>query len=486
VTKAGAIVKFCIICLITLVGVIACFIKTPPIPYTNSQGFVGFFGAIESKMGIDLKGGILAVYTAEPNEDISGSGTNLSTQIDATVARLSRTLTSRGFVEATVTRQGANKIRVEVPGMHDASELMAAIGEPAILSIRDQDGREFMSGKYISGVAYYQNPNPPFDHGVRLSFNDAGGVIFRREVQDAYDNNRTIAIVTVDEDGNVMSELVNARVTSRDAGRDNTTIITGDFTRASAERLKTQIESGLYSVRLSEPEISQIPPTLGEGAIRGALIACALGLLFIFIFFIIRYGDLGLLAGLSLIAFVVLFMFALAVVEMVQLTLPGIAGIILAIGFAVDATIIVYERIRDEYRSGKRMAIAVEDGFKKSVPTILDANITTIIAAGVLYFLGTGPIKGFAMTLMLGVGISMLVSLFITRSYAKLYLYINPNNARRLRFGKIQRASLSGALPTEITHKDGEVQQVPVQTAAPAKPKTRSLNFKKKEGAKND
>jgi protein-export membrane protein SecD len=125
-------------------------------------------------------------------------------------------------------------------------------------------------------------------------------------------------------------------------------------------------------------------------------------------------------------------MFFLAVVDSVQLTLPGIAGIILSIGMAIDANIIIFERIKDEFKNGKRMSTAIKAGFDKSIKTILDANITTVIAGVVLYILGTGAIKGFAITLLLGVLISMFTSLVITRSFAKLYLYINNKNPKRV------------------------------------------------------
>jgi len=147
------------------------------------------------------------------------------------------------------------------------------------------------------------------------------------------------------------------------------------------------------------------------------------------------YGDLGLLSNLNMLVYSILFLFALALVEMVQLTLPGIAGIILALAMAVDANIIIFERVKDEYRSGKRLGVAVEDGFKKSFWTIFDANITTILGAGILFFLGTGPIQGFAVTLLLGVIISMFCSLVVTRGLVRHYMILNPNNAKRFRFG---------------------------------------------------
>ena len=177
--------------------------------------------------------------------------------------------------------------------------------------------------------------------------------------------------------------------------------------------------------------MSYIPATLGEGAIMAGLIALAIGLLLIFVLMIVVYRDLGLIANLSLIIYTVIFVFFLAIIDSIQLTLPGIAGIILSIGMAVDAYILIFEQIKEEYRSGKRFAAAVHSGFNKSVVTILDANVTTIIVSLVLYFLSSGSIRGFAITLALGVGISMFVGLVITRALAKLYLYINPDNAKR-------------------------------------------------------
>jgi len=189
------------------------------------------------------------------------------------------------------------------------------------------------------------------------------------------------------------------------------------------------------------------------------MIALIIGIVFIFAFMFFRYGDLGLLSNLSMVVYMVLFMGALALITAVQLTLPGIAGIILSLAMACDANIIIFENMRDEYRSGKRMSVAVHNGFNKSLWTIFDANITTLIGAVVLYFLGTGPIQGFAITLMLGIVISMFCSLVVTRSFAKLYLYINTSNARRVKLEK------TNPYIDEVTAKK------------PTTPRKRSLNF---------
>jgi len=420
--KKKAIIKFCVICFITALGVAAIFANFR-IPFTD-QYFRGFAGPIESKMGIDLKGGILAVF--EPHED--NKETPDEAAMRATVVRLQNALTNAGLTEATVQLQGTQKIRVEVPGLSDTDEVFDAIGDPATLDFRlsATDIRVEASG--IRRVSVYQNPET-YEWGVLVTFTTAGGRAFREMVQTAGQGGTTY----IYRNG-VEWRPVTIQDTS--AGSNNTTVITlgkQNATRADAEEFKLQIESGLFEVKLRLSESSIIPQTLGAGALLGSIIALIIGIIFIFGFMYLRYGDLGLLSNLSLIIYMVLFMFALAIINAVQLTLPGIAGIILSLAMAVDANIIIFEVMRDEYRSGKRLSVAVHAGFQKSLWTIFDANLTTIIGGIVLYFLGTGPIKGFAITLMLGVAISMFCSLVLTRSFAKLYLYINTNNAKRMR-----------------------------------------------------
>jgi len=238
-------------------------------------------------------------------------------------------------------------------------------------------------------------------------------------------------------------------------------LITGSYTKESADAFALQIESGLYTVELSIGEMSYIPATLGEGAIFAGLIALAIGLLLIFVLMVIVYRDFGWIANLSLIIYTIIFVFFLAIIDSIQLTLPGIAGIILSIGMAVDAYVLIFEQIKEEYRSGKRLGAAVHSGFNKSIVTIIDANVTTIIVSVILYILSSGSIRGFAITLALGVAISMFVGLVITRSLAKLYLYINPDNAKRMNI------------------KDSDVQQTEEQQVVV--PQKRKLNM---DGAK--
>jgi preprotein translocase subunit SecD len=276
----------------------------------------------------------------------------------------------------------------------------------------------------------YQNPQS-FEWGILLTFTNSGGSAFRDMIRNADE------FTFIYRNGEEFSRV---NVGDKTAGSNNTAVITlgtranGQMpSRQDAVEFQRQIESGLFAVSLDIAEMSIISQTLGAGALMGCIIALAIGLIFMLIFMYLRYGDLGLLSNLSLCVFMVLFLLALAITPAVQLTLPGIAGIVLAVSMAVDANIIIFERIRDEYQTGKRLSVAVKSGFDRSLWTIFDSNITTIIGAGVLWFLGTGPIMGFAITLMLGVVISMYCSLVVTRSLAKLYLVVNPTNARRMR-----------------------------------------------------
>lgn len=391
------------------------------IPFTD-QKYNGFLGAIESKMGIDLKGGVLAVFDAEGNPS--------QAQLDATVKRLENMLSERGHFDTTVVRQG-KQIRIEMPGKDDTQAIFDAIGSPAKLEMRiEGESESFLFGEHIRKVDYYQDQQS-YEHGVKLTFTAKGGELFRGAVNRATVGTTKIEILLNDK-----VEIAPV-IQSKDAGKDNTTVITGGYTKERAQEMKTQIESGLFEVTLKPAETSNIPATLGAGALTAGIIACAVGLIFIFLIMWLLYGDLGLLSNLSMLVFMILFLFCLAVIDAIQLTLPGIAGIILSIGMAVDANILIFERVKDEFRTGKRMAVAIESGFNKTVKTILDANITTVIAAVVLYVLGTGAIQGFAITLLLGVVISMVCSLFITRSFAKTYLYINNNNEKRIKLHKV-------------------------------------------------
>lgn len=461
--KTRAIIKYCVICIIVAVAVVLCFAEFT-IPFTNTK-YVGCYQAIKDKMGIDLNGGVSAVFNVEASENSN----DLEAEVDATINRVKNTLSDQGYLEATVIRQGTApnyKIRIEVPGMKDTQEIMDAIGTPANIEFIEPSSEQnptynkdkvFLVGEDISGVKVVSDPEDVSNYAIQLTFTAEGKVKFREKVKDA--GSQYMAIFSNEE-------LISApQISSENAntlGSDGKVLITGSYTKESAESFALQIESGLYTVGLNIGEMSYIPATLGEGAIMAGLIALAIGLLLIFVLMTIVYRDFGLIANLSLIIYTVIFVFFLAIIDSIQLTLPGIAGIILSIGMAVDAYILIFEQIKEEYRAGKRFGAAVHAGFNKSIVTIIDANVTTIIVSVILYILSSGTIRGFAITLALGVAISMFVGLVITRGLAKLYLYINPDNANRANI-KISR------------------EEQAVIEAKPAVPQKRKLNM---DGAK--
>ena len=460
--KTRAIIKYCVICVIVAIAVALCFVEFT-FPFTNVK-YEGCYQAIKKKMGIDLNGGVLAVYTVSPSENSK----DLDAEVDATINRIKNTLSKQGYLESTVTRQGSNpdyKIRIEVPGMSNTEDIMDAIGTPANIEFLEPTmdstkaqtydaTKVFLTGEDLSGVSVVDDrENPPY-YAIQLTFTDSGKTKFREKVTNAggyylsiFSNKTFVSAPTISSDN------------AKTLGSDGKVLVTGKYDKESAEAFALQIESGMYTVGLDISQMSYIPATLGEGAIKAGLIALAIGLLIIFVLMMVIYRDFGLIANLSLIIYTVIFVFFLAIIDSIQLTLPGIAGIILSIGMAVDAYILIFEQIKEEYRSGKRFAAATHAGFNKSIVTILDANVTTIIVSLILYLLSSGSIKGFAITLALGVGISMFVGLLITRALAKLYLYLNPDNAARANI-KLK--------PTDIANSE---------ESKPAVPQKRKLNM---------
>lgn len=408
--KKRAIVKLVLTSVVIAIGLFFALIPFN-VPFTNYK-FLSFSGGI--KLGIDLKGGIYAVYDIADDE---GDRTNLDSRLDGTVSRLYTMITEKGYMESTVSREGETRIRVEVPDLKNPTELFELIGEPAELEFRI-DGETVITGNHVT-EAYesYTNEN---GYVVQLIFDSEGTQIFS-EVTSAHQGD-TMDIVINDE--------VYSSPTIEAAISNGKPIITGNFTYESASTLASQILSGAFDVKLQLKESSIVSPTLGKDALLTSLIAGIIGIIGIIIFMIVLYRVMGVMSSISLILFVILYLFFLWALPWVQLTLPGIAGIILSIGMAVDANIIIFENIKDEYKSGKSINASVISGHKKAMSAVLDSNITTIISAIILIIIGTGSIKGFGITWLIGVVLSMFCSVLITRGLLKNYLKINKDNAK--------------------------------------------------------
>lgn len=411
-TKKRATKSIVFIVLLLIVGILLAFCRFE-IPFTN-QTYNGFINSI--KMGLDVSGGVTAVYDAKlADED---SGVDLDTAIQSTINRLESILADRGYTEATVTTQQGNRIRVEVPDVEDPQEVFDLIGNPAKLSFKteeDPNAESKITAADIKSIKYdFQNN----EHGVAIDFNSEGSLKFSELTEELVSSGGSVYVYIGDELYTTLS--VKEHITG------GSTFISGGMdTRAEAEEFALRIMSGTFSAELSLYESSIVSATLGMDAISTGLIAAIVGLLLIFIFMAVMYRTFGLMADIALMFYVILVLFFLQAIPLVQLTLPGIAGIILSLGMAVDANVIIFERIKDEYRHGKRIPASVKGGFKRSTTAILDSNITTLMVCIVLYILGTGAIKGFAITLFIGIVVSMFTAIFVTRWLINICLAFN-------------------------------------------------------------
>lgn len=391
----------------------------------NISTYNGFAKSI--KLGIDLKGGVLAVYNVKSLDEDNES--NFNTQVEATIARISDLLTDEGYSEASVVKQGnglnATQIRVEVPDVDDPEEILILIGEPASLEIKKENSTEaeaILTGKHIKSVEAGMQEG---QYGVSVTFNEEGAYLFKN--------------LTTEMEGQQIYLFIGGELYSNPTVQgvisNGTTFISGSMnTLEEAEEYATKLMSGTFDVELSLYSNEYVSATLGNDALKWAIIGGVIGLLLIFAIMIIVYRDFGIIANFSLIIYSILMLFFLQAIPFVQLTLPGIAGIILSLGMAVDANIIIFERMKDEYKLGKKIPTCVEGGFKKGLVTILDSNITTLIACLVLYIFGTGTIQSFAITLAIGILLSMFTALVLTKIFCRWYLRINSKNPKKLNF----------------------------------------------------
>lgn len=416
--KPTAIKRFIFLIVFMIIGFALTF-GTFSIPFTNYT-YNGFANSI--KLGLDIKGGVLLVGEASPLEG-ENSG-DFETQLNSTVTRLSNILAGEGYTEAQVTIQQGSKIRVEVPDIDDPEAVLNLIGTPAKIEFKlssDYDSEAVITGKHIKNVNASYQPSSEntseYEWGVVVDFTPEGEQLFYNLTNEALGtNDKKIYIYS---NGEMISQPTVSKAIR------GSTFISGSYDQEGAENFALQIMSGTFSVDLAWGETSVISATLGVDALKYGLIAGIVGLVLIFAFMCYRYRMMGLLASFALCFYVIILMFLLQAIPFVQLTLEGIAGIILSIGMAIDANIIIFERIKEEYATGKRLSSSIRVGFKKGMPAIIDSNITTIIAAIILMIFGTGSIQGFAMTLFLGVAVSMFTSLIVTRGLLNMYYPIN-------------------------------------------------------------
>ncbi len=353
-------------------------------------------------------------------------GTPSQADMDAAMAVVRTRLDSQGYYDATVVQRGDKTISIEIPNITNPEEAVQMLGATAKLTFRDPDGNVIMEGGSDVKRATYRygqtTENGPMEHYVELEFTSSGTQKFTEATSRIAANtsgNNYISIF-LDED-EISSPRVDEAITT------STCVINGSFNENSAAALANQIQSGQLPFALKEAELRSIGPTLGDRALETSLLAAGIGILFVMLFMLVIYRIPGLIADIALTGYIALVALTISgyfafLGVTGTLTLPGIAGIVLGVGMAVDANIVIFERIKDELRSGKTARAAVDSGFHRALGAIIDSNITTIIAAIVLGIFGTGTIKGFAWTLAIGIVVSMITAVFVTRMLLKIFV----------------------------------------------------------------
>lgn len=410
------------------------------------------------KLGLDLAGGVSITYQVVGEENPSAE------DMSDTIYKLQQRVENYS-TEAQVYQEGSNRINIEIPGVTDANAILEELGKPGSLYFiaqTDSEGNQNYTGGYgvdaDGNISVQYTLNKTLDemladgsivltgnqvqsakagaqkdsmgnaqYVVSLELTEDGKQAFADATTKAYQNGESIAIYYDDEFVSVPN--VQAAIT------DGHAVITGQDTYEEAEQLASTIRIGGLKLELEELRSNVVGAQLGSAAIQSSLLAAAIGFGLIVVFMIAVYYVMGLAASLALVLYTELIVILLYAFE-VTLTLPGIAGIILSIGMAVDANVIIFARIREELATGKTVQSAIKMGFSKAFSAIFDGNITTLIAAAVLGWMGTGTIKGFAITLALGIVLSMFTALVITKFLLNAFYAIGIQSEKVYGVGK--------------------------------------------------
>ncbi len=366
--------------------------------------FLGVHGAKDIKLGLDLNGGVSITYqTTEDNPT--------SEQMSDTVYKLQ--LKAQGYsTEAQVYQEGSNRINIDIPGATDANEILEELGEPGTLQFADSQGQVLLTGDDVKNAsAGMTDQNGSRQYIIQLQFNEAGA----KKFADATAANVGKPLYIIYNDQIISAPNVQEAITGGQAS------ITGITDYDEATRIASTIRIGALPVQLTELRSNVIGATLGQEAISTSLRAGLVGLVLVMLFMIAVYRLPGFVASLALILYTGLELVLLQAFE-VTLTLPGIAGIILSVGMAVDANVIIFTRMKEELGAGRTIEQAVKAGYSKALSAIIDGNVTTLIAAAVLYLRGSGTVKGFATTLAIGIVISLITALFVTRALLACFI----------------------------------------------------------------
>ena len=366
------------------------------------------------KYGLDINGGVYVVMEAQTDLE----GEELRSLMEQTRAVIDNRVNQMGVAESSVTIEGSDRIRVEIPGAEDADEAIKAVGKTAQLKFVLADGSLVVDGSHVKDA---QIATDGSHYKIELEFDSEGASLFEEGTRTALNKTVTPSIegMTADQIAIVLDDEIIVHPNVQQVISGGQCEVTGGYTKEEASTTAALIRGGALPVDLVEVQSSVQAASIGADALDKSIIAGAIGIGIIFILMIAFYGLLGLVADIALMLYVAMFIWSMSLFDVV-LTLPGIAALILSIGMAVDANVIIFARIKEEICAGKSIRVSVQAGFKNALSTVLDAQITTLIAAVVLYEVGTTSVKGFALTLMIGIIISIFTAVIITKLFISL------------------------------------------------------------------
>ncbi len=381
--RSGALIRFWVV----IAAIIGIFLAS-----------VGWLAG-HIRQGLDLQGGTHIVMQAEDTEENKVTNEAITQVINIMQKRVNE----MGLTEPIIQREGANRIIIELPGEKDPQKAIETIGKTAVLQFKDEEGNVKLTGEDLKNAKEQmgQNKQPL----VALEFSDEGGKKFG--ALTAGNIGRHIGIYL---DGELLTNpVVNEAITGGSA------VITGQRTLEEAKDLAILLRSGALPVKVSVMEVRTVGPSLGQDSKDKSVVAFTIGLSLVVIFMLAVYRMAGFVADVALLVYVLILLGILNMLH-ATLTLPSVAGVILSIGMAVDANVLIFERFKEEIASGKMLRLAVQSGFKRAFVTIFDANMTVIITSCILFFLGSATVKGFAFSLGLGVAVSMFTAITVSRT----------------------------------------------------------------------
>ncbi len=372
------------------------------------------------KLGLDLQGGVYVVMEA----DTDATGTELNSLMTQTQAVIEKRVNEMGLTNPIVTVEGENRIRVELPGAEDAESAIEQIGKTAQLEFVLADGTVAVDGSHIKDAGTAINQSGA-GYVVTLEFDSEGATAFQEATRKIVNGEVTASesmtnmgitskMLVIILDNEIISyPNVNSVISGGNAQ------IEGSFTQEEASQLAALIRGGALPVGLEEVQTNIVGPSLGMDSLTESIIAALIGVALVMLVMLLFYRMQGLAADVALALYCLIFIWIIAAFGTV-LTLPGIAGMILSVGMAVDANVIIFSRIKEEVLKGKTIRVATAQGYKRALATVMDSQVTTLIASVALYEFGSGDVRGFALTLMIGIVISIFTATVITNIFLRI------------------------------------------------------------------